>query len=107
MGVSKSFGTNITENHLDNLSALFFGQSLDQMGQKCRYLAQNAIFGPNLAACREGLKKVLGFGEVSVLVLLISSHNGDDWKTSVKGRILSKTTTKKIHTKSGSVWFLF
>jgi len=27
MGVSKSFGTNITENHLDNLSALFFGQA--------------------------------------------------------------------------------
>merc|ERR1712213_262767 len=24
MGVSKSFGTNITENHIDNLSALFF-----------------------------------------------------------------------------------
>ena len=43
MGVSKSFGTNITENHLDNLSALFFGQALDQMGQKCRYLA---VFGP-------------------------------------------------------------
>ena len=36
-------------NHLDNLSALFFGQALDQMGQKCRYLAQNASFGPNLA----------------------------------------------------------
>merc|ERR1719411_1713406 len=49
MGVSKSFGTNITENHLDNLSALFFGQALDQMGQKCQYLAQNASFGPNLA----------------------------------------------------------
>ena len=49
MGVSKSFGTNITENYLDNLSALFFGQTLDQMGQKCRYLAQNASFGPNLA----------------------------------------------------------
>ena len=49
MGVSKSFGTNITENHLDNLSALFFGQELDQMGQKCQYLAQNASFGPNLA----------------------------------------------------------
>merc|ERR1711994_111494 len=49
MGVSKSFGTNITENHLDNLSALFFGQAVDQMGQKCRYLAQNASFGPNLA----------------------------------------------------------
>merc|ERR1712155_482361 len=25
MGVSKSFGTNITENHLDNLFASFFG----------------------------------------------------------------------------------
>ena len=49
MGVSKSLRTNITENHQDNLSALFFGQPLDQMGQKCRYLAQNASFGPNLA----------------------------------------------------------
>ena len=49
MGVRKSFGTNITENHLDNLSALFFGQFLDQMGQKCQYLAENASFGPNLA----------------------------------------------------------
>ena len=49
MGLSKSFGTNITENHFGNLSALFFGQALDQMGQKCRYLAQNASFGPNLA----------------------------------------------------------
>ena len=47
-GVSKSFGTNITENYLDNLSALFIGQALDQMGQKCRYLAQNASW-PNLA----------------------------------------------------------
>ena len=49
MGLSKSFGTNITENHFGNLSALFFGQALDQVGQKCRYLAQNASFGPNLA----------------------------------------------------------
>ena len=49
MGLSKSFGTNITENHFGNLSALFFGQALDKMGQKCRYLAQNASFGPNLA----------------------------------------------------------
>ena len=48
MGLSKSIGTNITENHLDNLSALFFGQALDQMGQKCQYLAKNASFGPNL-----------------------------------------------------------
>merc|ERR1711884_283498 len=49
MGVSKSFGTNITENHLGNFSPLFFGQALDQMGQKCQYLAKNANFGPNLA----------------------------------------------------------
>ena len=49
MGVKKSFGTNIMENHLDNLSALFFSQAIDQMGQKCRYLAKNASFGPNLA----------------------------------------------------------
>ena len=49
MGISKSFGTNITENHFGNLSALFFGHALDQMGQKCRYLAQNASFGPYLA----------------------------------------------------------
>ena len=49
MGLSKSFGTNITENHFGNLSALFFGHALDQVGQKCRYLAQNASFGPNLA----------------------------------------------------------
>ena len=49
MGVGKSFGTNITENYLDNLSALFFGQALDQMGQKCQDLAKNASFGPNLA----------------------------------------------------------
>ena len=41
MGVSKSFGTNITENHFGNLSELFFGQALDQMGQKCPYLAEN------------------------------------------------------------------
>ena len=49
MGVSKSFGTNITENHFGNLSALFFGHALDEVGQKCQYLAQKANFGPNLA----------------------------------------------------------
>ena len=48
-GESESFSTNITENHLNNLSALFFGQALDEMGQKCRSLAKNASFGPNLA----------------------------------------------------------
>ena len=42
--LSKSFGTNLTENHQDNLSALFFGQALDQMGQKCRYLAQMPVW---------------------------------------------------------------
>merc|ERR1712047_7577 len=49
MGLTKRYGTNITENHFGNLSALFFGQALDQIGQKFRYLAQNASFGPNLA----------------------------------------------------------
>ena len=28
---------------------MFFGRPFDQMGQKCRYLAQNASFWPNLA----------------------------------------------------------
>ena len=41
MGVSKSFGTNITENHLDTLFALVFGRAWDKMGKKCQYLAQN------------------------------------------------------------------
>ena len=58
MEVSESFGTNITENFLINLITLFFGQALDQMGQKCRYLAQNASFGPNLVVF--GTKNHLG-----------------------------------------------
>ena len=44
MGVSKSFGTHITEN----LSALFIGRALEQMGQKGRYLAKNASYEQNL-----------------------------------------------------------
>ena len=44
MGVSKSFGTNITENHLDNLSALFFGQALDKMGQIWPFLGPKSNF---------------------------------------------------------------
>ena len=32
MGVSKSFGTNITENHLDNLSGLFFTPCPQKIG---------------------------------------------------------------------------
>ena len=47
---SKGFGTHITEKkHLGTLFALFFGRAWDEMGQKCQYLAKNAIFGPNLA----------------------------------------------------------
>ena len=61
-GVSKRFGTNITENHLDNLSILFFGQASDQMGQKCRYLAKNAKFGPNLAVFGPKILFSLFFG---------------------------------------------
>ena len=74
MGVSKSFGTNITENHLDNLSALFFGQALDQMGQKCRYLAKNASFGPNLVVFGPEIQFFLGQG-VKLLVPLYRESN--------------------------------
>ena len=52
MEVSESFGANITENHLDTLFTLFFGQALDKMCKKWQYLAKmtkNADFGPNLA----------------------------------------------------------
>ena len=45
MGVSKSFGTNITENHLDNLSALFFGQALNQMGQNADIWPKTPVLG--------------------------------------------------------------
>ena len=44
MGVSKSFGTNITENHKDNLFASFFGQALDQMGQIWPFLGPKSNF---------------------------------------------------------------
>ena len=51
MGVSKSFGTNITENHLDNLSALFFwsvirsnGAKMPIFGPKCQFLAKFGRF---------------------------------------------------------------
>ena len=66
-GESKSFGTNITENHLDNLYALFFGQALDQMGQKCRYLTKNASLGPNLAIFGPEIQFFWGHG-VKILV---------------------------------------
>ena len=72
MGVNKSFGTNITENHFGNLSALFFGHALDQVGQKCRYLAPNASFGPNLAVFGP---KIQGFGGHGVKLLVPSYHN--------------------------------
>ena len=71
MGISKSFGTNITENHLDNFSALFFGQALDQMGQKCRYLAKNASFGPKLADFEPTIHFWGGWSK-----LLVSSYQG-------------------------------
>ena len=69
-GVSKSFVTNITENHLDNLAALFFGQALDQMGQKCRYLAKNASFGPNLAVFGPEIQSYLWAGSKNFVTLI-------------------------------------
>ena len=53
------FGIHI-ENHLDNLSTLFFGQALDQMGQKCPYLAKNASFGPKFAVFGQKSNRPLG-----------------------------------------------
>ena len=45
-----SQASNITEKkHLGNLSILFFGRALDQMGQKRQYLAKNVSFGPKWA----------------------------------------------------------
>ena len=44
MGVSKSFGANITEKHLGNLSALFFGHALDQVGQIWPFLGPKSNF---------------------------------------------------------------
>ena len=45
MWLSKSFGTNITENHFGNLSALFFGQALDQMGQNADIWPKMPVLG--------------------------------------------------------------
>ena len=43
-GGDKSFGTQVMENHLGTLFALFFGQELDQMGQIWPFLGQKFIF---------------------------------------------------------------
>ena len=48
MRVSKSFGTHITEKPPGQLIRFFLGRALNQMGQKCPYLAKNASFGPKL-----------------------------------------------------------
>ena len=53
MAVSKSFGTNITENHFGNLSALFFGQAsngpkMPIFGPKCQFGPNLAVFGPKI-----------------------------------------------------------
>ena len=47
-GESKSFGTHIMEKTPRQLVHIDFGQALDQMGQKCPYLAENASFGPKI-----------------------------------------------------------
>ena len=49
MRVSKSFGTQIMEKPPRQLVPIVFWLAWEQMGQKCRYLAKNARFGPNLA----------------------------------------------------------
>jgi len=49
MGVSKSYGTNIAEKTPRQLVRIVFRSALDHLGQKGRYLAKNASFGPKLA----------------------------------------------------------
>merc|ERR1711928_250967 len=49
MEVSKSFGTNITENHFGNLSALFFWSGIRSNGPKMPIFGPKCQFGPNLA----------------------------------------------------------
>ena len=68
-GVSKSFGTFMTENHLGTLFALFFGRAWDQMGQKCQNLAKNAKFG-----CFWTKNPFLGEG----VKLLVPSYQGNN-----------------------------
>ena len=57
MGINNSFGTNITENHLDNLSALFFGQALDQIGQKKPIFGPKCHFWAKFGRLSRGLEK--------------------------------------------------
>ena len=63
MGVSKSFGTNITENHLDNLFASFFGRALDKMcknGNIWPKMTKTEYFGPKELVPFTQLVKVRG-----------------------------------------------
>ena len=48
-GESKSFGTLIMDKSPRHLVCIVFGRAWDQMGKKCRYLANNDSFRPNLA----------------------------------------------------------
>ena len=89
MEVSKSFGTHITENHKDNLSALFFGLALGQMGHKRRYLAKNASFGPN-SAFFFGQKSIFWGDEEK---LLVSSYQGaNDTPFPVRLKLAEKSS---------------
>ena len=49
MGVSKGFGTHIMEKPPRQLVRIVFWSGNRSNGPKCRYLAKNASFGPNLA----------------------------------------------------------
>ena len=70
MGLSKSFGTNITENHFGNLSALFFGHALDQVGQKCWYLAQNASF----VTVEEAEETIVSYDTTDIIFFALNSY---------------------------------
>ena len=49
LGVNKIFGTLITERTPRQLVCIVFGRAWNEIGQKGRYLAKNASFGPNVA----------------------------------------------------------
>ena len=58
------------------MSELCFGRALDQMGQKCPYLAKNVSFGPNLAVFWPKIYFLGGWSKS--LSILIS---GNQWDT--------------------------
>ena len=79
--ISKSFGTQITKKtpfNLFNFFELFFSRALDQMDQKCPYLAKNAHIWPNISVLGQFwpfLAKNLFWGGWSKSFFILISRN--------------------------------